>query len=212
MSDKEISLEKLSQDLPEEWFDQCKTAIKSIKPARHALKGLHQAGTSNKAVRKILPDIGAAIKKISEEKTDVEERANWKNALWRFVSQFSEMSAEQLVRIYEQSLTQKPKIVDRTKMDKKRKDKKDRENIDRRPKTEKNKADIEAKRQKFKDQHRNKYGTYIKDDRKRKHDRDRPHDNYGKQWRSDHNPSRSDRPHDHHHRPHDHHSRPSAPY
>lgn len=187
LSDKEISLEKLAQELPEEWFDQCKAAIKSIKPARHALKGLHQAGTSNKAVRKILPDIGSAIKKISEAKANTEERCNWKNALWRFVAQFSEMSAEQLVRIYDMSISQKPKIVDRTKMDKdkKRKDK-DREKTDKKPK---NKADIEAKRQKFKDHHRNKTAPYIKDDRKRKYDKDnrshdRPHD-YGKQWRRD---------------------------
>ena len=128
----------------------------------------------------------------------MEERKNWKNALWRFVAQFSEMSAEQLVRIYDASISQKPKIVDRTKLDKDKKRKDKRDNVDKKPKYEsKSKADIEAKRQKFKDNHRNKHGPYIKDDRKRKYDKERSHDrshDYGKQWRHDNGQSRPSAP------------------
>jgi hypothetical protein len=43
------------------------------KSARHALKTLHQSGTNSKAVKKIIPDIGAAIKKICEPKVDMLE-------------------------------------------------------------------------------------------------------------------------------------------
>jgi hypothetical protein len=121
------------------------------------------------------------------------------------------MSAEQLVRIYYASLTQKPKIVDRTKMDKdkKRKDKRDRENPDKSKNLEKykpkSKADIEAKRQKFKDQQRTKTAPYIKDDRKRKYDKGYDKDRYDKDKYDRHNYEKQWR-HD------DGQSRPSAPY
>jgi len=196
LTDKEISLEKLAQDLPEEWFDQCKAAIKSIKPARQALKGLHQAGMNSKAVKKILPDIGSAVKKICEAKTELAERSKWKNALWRFVAQFSEMTAEQLVRIHELSSSQKPKIVDRTKQldkDKKRK----REHGEKKSKYDsKSKPDVDPKRHKYKGNNSNKTSPfkYNKDDRKRKFDKDKSNDHgkndQGKKWRHDNNQSR----------------------
>jgi len=128
------------------------------------------------------------------------------------------MSAEQLVRIYYASLTQKPKIVDRTKLDKDKKRKDKRENMGKGVKYKPmNKADIEAKRQKFKDQQRNKNAPYIKDDRKRKYDK-----GYNRGYQGDHprNPENKERSHDYD-RSHDYgknwrhddgQARPSAPY
>lgn len=92
------------------------------------------------------------------------DRPVWKNALWRFVAQFSELSAENLVRIYDSSTSSKPKIVDRTKLEK---DKKRKLDVDKRMK----KAETEAKRQKFKDRQSNKERYRDRDDRKHKDDR-----------------------------------------
>lgn len=76
--------------------------MKSYRHARLALKALHQAGVNKKNVRKILPDISSAIDKISASKND--KRSEWKNALWRFVSKFSQLDAIELVRIFELTL------------------------------------------------------------------------------------------------------------
>lgn len=145
---------------------------------------------NNKTVKKILPDIGSAIKKICEAKTELEERSKWKNALWRFVAQFSEMNAEQLVRIYDICISQKPKIIDRTKLDKDKKRK--REHGEKKSKYDsKNKSEVDPKRHKYKgNAHSSKTSPFKnKEDRKRKFDKDRSND-YGKKWRHDNNQSR----------------------
>ena len=89
--------------------------MKPHKTARHALKALHSAGNSESRIKKVIGDIGIAIRKISDQQGA--ERALWKHALWRFVSQFSHATAETLVRCYD-SIAHKapklPKIVDRT--------------------------------------------------------------------------------------------------
>ena len=102
--------------------------MKPHKTARHALKALHSAGNSESRIKKVIGDIGVAIRKISEQQGS--ERALWKHALWRFVSQFSHATAETLVRCYD-SIAHKapklPKIVDRTEKGKeKSKDRKDK--------------------------------------------------------------------------------------
>ena len=89
--------------------------MKPHKTARHALKALHSAGTSEKSIKRVIGDIGVAIRKISDQQGN--DCVLWKHALWRFVSQFSHASAETLVRCFD-SIAHKapkvPKIVDRT--------------------------------------------------------------------------------------------------
>lgn len=182
--DKELSLEKLKEELSQddEWFDNCKSAIKSIKPARHALKALHQAGNNTKVVKKILPELGSAIKKICDSKADSDERKTWKNALWRFVAQFSEMKAEQLVRIHDSYIQSKQ--GDKSKLSDKGKHRKDLTH--KRP-TPDHRTRIEGERKKKYNQqekHRRTGSPLVKDDRKRKFDKDKPPD-YGKKWRQD---------------------------
>jgi len=113
--DKDIKLKTLAEELDPSWFDKCKSAMKPHKTARHALKALHSAGTSEKSIKKVIGDIGVAIRKISEQQGN--DCVLWKHALWRFVSQFSHASAETLVRCFD-SIAHKapkvPKIVDRT--------------------------------------------------------------------------------------------------
>jgi hypothetical protein len=100
-TDPDLIYQKLKeQQLSEEWFTKCKAEMKPHKNARLALKMLHQAGTSRKNVRRIIPDISSAIDKISTDKGD--QRSDWKNSLWCFVSQFSELDSLELVKIYEQ--------------------------------------------------------------------------------------------------------------
>ncbi|CAG5091357.1 Oidioi.mRNA.OKI2018_I69.PAR.g12999.t1.cds [Oikopleura dioica] len=126
--DKDIKLKVLAEELDPAWFDKCKSAMKPHKTARHALKALHSAGNSESRIKKVIGDIGVAIRKISDQQGA--ERALWKHALWRFVSQFSHATAETLVRCYD-SIAHKapklPKIVDRTEKGKvQTKDRKDK--------------------------------------------------------------------------------------
>lgn len=188
-ADKEITLEKLKEDLPQDdpWFERCKASIKSIKSARQALKGLHQAGTNKKVIRKILPDITSAITKITSEKTDTEERISWKHALWRFVAQFSELNGAELVKIHDES-------VARAKLDKKdkkrRRDEKEKliqksqKSVDKdRDRDRDRDGDRDLSKKKMK---RPRSPTFRKDDRKRKSfDKSSNRDEYGKKWRPD---------------------------
>lgn len=105
--DNDIVAEKLKEPLTDQWFQDCKADMKPHKHARLALKALHQAGQNKKNIRKILPDISTAIDKISTSKDD--KRSEWKNALWRFVSKFSQLDAIDLVRNFEQTLDKSEK-------------------------------------------------------------------------------------------------------
>lgn len=105
--DTDIVAEKLKEPLTDQWFQDCKADMKPHKHARLALKALHQAGQNKKNIRKILPDISTAIDKISTSKDD--KRSEWKNALWRFVSKFSQLDAIDLVRNFEQTLDKSDK-------------------------------------------------------------------------------------------------------
>lgn len=100
--DADITFIALKEPLSEEWFAECKSEMKPHKHARLALKALHQAGSNKKSVRKILPDISTAIDKISAAKEG--KKAEWKNALWRFVAKFSQLDVVDLVKSFEQTL------------------------------------------------------------------------------------------------------------
>jgi len=117
--------------------------MKPHKHARIALKALHQAGQEKKRIKRIIPDISSAIEKISDIKGDAKK--TWKNALWRFVSQFSECDAIQLVKIYEQS-NKPPKAAKKDKNEEKKptKDKEQlrREKREREEKKKKHRAEL----------------------------------------------------------------------
>lgn len=166
----------LKEQLSTEWFDKCKAEMKPHKHARIALKALHQAGQEKKRIKRIIPDISSAIEKISDIKGD--EKRTWKNALWRFVSQFSECDAIQLVKIYEQS--NKPsKTVKKDKSEEKKptKDKEQlrREKREREEKKKKHRAELKRQYESSQKQgassssHHSSSHKRNSDDRKRKH-------------------------------------------
>jgi len=165
-------LEKLKEDLSQDdpWFERCKASIKSIKSARAALKGLHQAGTNKKVIRKILPDITSAITKITSEKTDTEERISWKHALWRFVAQFSELNGAELVKIHDESVAR----AKSDKKDKKRRREEKEKMIQKSQKPSEKDRDRDKERDPAKKKlKRPKSPTFRKDDIYRKDDRKR---------------------------------------
>lgn len=148
--------------------------MKPHKHARIALKALHQAGQEKKRIKRIIPDISSAIEKISDIKGD--EKRTWKNALWRFVSQFSECDAIQLVKIYEQS-NKPPKAAKKDKNEEK-KPTKDKEQL-RREKREhekkKKKHRAELKRQYELSQKQGAASSSHNTSQKRDADRKRKH-------------------------------------
>jgi len=137
----------LKEQLSDDWFNKCKAEMKPHKQAKTALKALHEVGTEKKRIKRILPDIGTAIKKISDIKGN--EKAIWKNALWRFVSQFTECDAVQLVKIFESS-TKPPKPTKKAKspsqekrpLTAKEKEQKRREKAEREEKKKKHRAEL----------------------------------------------------------------------
>jgi hypothetical protein len=118
--------------------------MKPHKNARLALKALHQAGTSRKNIRRVMPDISSAIDKISTDKGD--QKSDWKNSLWCFVSQFSELDSLELVKIYE-SLNKKPA----DKNSKKRDDKEKRDKPKDKEQLRKEKKERDDKRKEHRD-------------------------------------------------------------
>jgi len=129
-NDPDLDYKKLKiPQLSEEWFTKCKTEMKPHKNARLALKALHIAGTKKSKIKVILTDISQAIESISTDKGD--QKSDWKNSLWCFVSQFSELDSLELVKIYE-SLNKKSSDKNPKKKDEKRekhKEPKDKEQL-----------------------------------------------------------------------------------
>jgi len=168
--DNELSLSVLKEPLNDDWFNKCKAEMKPHKHARVALKALHQAGQEKKRIKRIIPDISSAIEKISDIKGS--EKSTWKNALWRFVAQFSECDAIQLVKICEQSSkSDKPKKKEKSE---EKKPVKDKEQLRR------EKKEREEKKKRHRDELKRKYelsqkqgsssSDKRKDERKRKHE------------------------------------------
>jgi hypothetical protein len=151
--------------------------MKPHKHARIALKALHQAGQEKKRIKRIIPDISSAIEKISDIKGD--EKRTWKNALWRFVSQFSECDAIQLVKIYEQSNKPSKTTAKKDKSEEKKptKDKEQlrREKREREEKKKKHRAELKRQYESSQKQgsssssHHSSSHKRNSDDRKRKH-------------------------------------------
>jgi len=159
--------------------------MKPHKHARLALKALHQAGQEKKRIKRIIPDISSAIEKISDIKGD--DKPTWKNALWRFVSQFSECDAIQLVKIYEQSVKsskpRKDKPEDKSVKEKPVKDKEQlrREKREREEKKKRHRAELKRQYELSQkqgtsgqsgQQSRQSEDKRSKDERKRKHQQD----------------------------------------